>query len=208
MRYPAASTAKATQNQCSASTANARQPTGSAASECVWPTTITKYTTVGLGALSAAWIASTLWAPASSQAATAAIGRLTVNTKHCRFVAPSNQRLSCYRIELARKTDNVLRLRFIGQGEQPGRGRSLTFVAINPEQPVPLSCKQGQCELTSKHWQGAVVGVAEAITTSLGLAEGLPKAWPAQGSCKLNKRQFTCTADLSTGEALSAEGRL
>jgi hypothetical protein len=133
---------------------------------------------------------------------------LEVNTNHCSFSASSNQKLSCFRIELTRKTDNVLRLRFIGEGDHQGQGRSLTFVAINPDLPLPLSCDQGQCALTAARWQGAVVGVAEAFTTSLGIAEGLPKAWPARGNCKLEQRQFTCTAEVSSGEVISAEGRL
>ncbi len=150
----------------------------------------------------------TLLAPPRIQAAPPAIGRMEVNTKHCDFIAPSDERLPCYRIEVARKTDSVLRVRFIGHGKQKGSGRSLTFVAINPDQPVPLSCHQGQCELMSARWQGTVVSVAEAFTTILGIAEGIPKAWPARGNCKLEQRQLSCAVELSTGKVLSAQGRL
>lgn len=184
----------------------------SAASECVWQTTITEQNSdpsdTRAKVLGASLMAFTLLASPTAQAAALAIGRLEVNTNHCRFGAPSAQDLSCHRIELARKTDNVLRLRFIGESEQQGRGRSLTFVAINPDQPLPLSCERGQCTLTAVRWQGAVVGVAEALTTTLGIAEGLPKAWPAQGSCKLVERRFSCTAEVITGKVFSAEGRL
>lgn len=184
----------------------------SAASECAWQITSTEPNPEPIDtrakALGASLIAFTLWASPSAQAAPPAIGRLEVSTNHCSFGAPSAQDLSCHRIELARKTDNVLRLRFTGESEQPGRGRSLTFVAINPDHTLPLSCDRGQCTLTASRWQGAVVGVAEALTTNLGIAEGLPKAWPAQGSCKLEERQFSCTAKVSTGEVFSAEGRL
>ena len=175
---------------------------------CVWQTTITEFSQIGAVALGTCLVAFTLLSSPPTQAAPPAIGRLEVNTNHCSFSASSNQKLSCFRIELTRKTDNVLRLRFIGEGDHQGQGRSLTFVAINPDLPLPLSCDQGQCALTAARWQGAVVGVAEAFTTSLGIAEGLPKAWPARGNCKLEQRQFTCTAEVSSGEVISAEGRL
>lgn len=212
MRHPVVTPRMATQKRCSAPTASAQQPMESAASECVLQITITKPNPASIDArakaLGASLIACTLLASPSAQAAPPAIGRLEVSTTHCSFAAPSAQDLSCHRIELARKTDNVLRLRFTGESKQPGRGRSLTFVAINPDQIPPLSCDRGQCTLTTSRWQGAVVGVAEALTTNLGIAEGLPKAWPAQGSCKLVVRQLSCRAKVSTGEVFSAEGHL
>jgi len=184
----------------------------SAASECVWQTTITEPNADRIDsrakAFGASLLAFTLLASPSAQAAPPAIGRLEVSTNHCSFDAPSAQDLSCHRIELARKTDNVLRLRFTGESEQQGQDRSLSFVAINPDQTLPLSCDRGRCRLTATRWQGAVVGVAEALTSTLGIAEGLPKAWPAQGSCQLERRRFSCTAKVSTGEVFSAEGRL
>lgn len=179
-----------------------------AASACVSLTTITEHPPLAVWAVSAAWAAATLLALPAAEAAPPAIGRMEVNTHQCSFIARTDERQPCYRIELARKTEGVLRLRFIGQGEQKGHGRILTFVAINADQPLPVSCHQGQCELNETRWQGSVIGVAEAMTTGLGIADGLPKAWPAQGSCRLEQRRLACSAQLNTGVALSARARL
>ena len=208
MQPPAPTPQNTMRKRCSVNTANAPLTTASAASGCVSLTTTTDLSPLTRWAVGAAWAAVTTLALPSAVAALPAIGRLAVNTNQCSFVVPSVDRQPCFRIELTRKTDHVLRLRFIGQGEQKGQGRSLTFVALNPEQPVPILCDQGQCEVSAMRWQGSIVGVAEAFTTPLGIADGLPKAWPAQGRCLFEQRALTCTAEINTKEVFSAKGRL
>ena len=51
--------------------------------------------------------------------------------------------------------------------------------------------------------------VSEAAFDADGIAEGVPKAWPAkEGHCKLEARQIRCTVDVVSGEKLDSQAKL
>ena len=52
------------------------------------------------------------------------------------------------------------------------------------------------------------MGAAEALMNQLGLAEGLPKAWSARGSCTIDQQRISCKASASNGSELMAEASL
>lgn len=136
------------------------------------------------------------------------IGRLQRTTAECNSMAVAGTEHRCDRIQLDRKTDTVLRVRFIGPDSRKGITRMLTFVATDSGQELPITCMNGLCQLSAIPWEGPVMGAAEALSNGLGIAEGLPRAWPAKGTCKINRARVQCQAQLSNGLSLRAEAKL
>ena len=139
---------------------------------------------------------------------TPTIGRLQRATAACNSMAVEGTEHRCDQIQLDRKTDTVLRVRFIGPDSKKGITRMLTFVATDSGQELPITCRNGLCQLSTMPWEGPVVGAAEAFSNGLGIAEGLPRAWPAKGVCKINRARVQCQAQLSNGLSLRAEAKL
>lgn len=139
---------------------------------------------------------------------TPTIGRLQRTTTACNTKATEGSEHSCDRIQLDRKTDSVLRVRFIGPDTRKGITRMLTFVATDAKKELPITCRNGLCQLSAAAWEGPVMGAAEAFSNGLGIAEGLPRAWPAKGFCKINPAGVECHAQLSNGMILRAEAKL
>ena len=139
---------------------------------------------------------------------TPTIGRLQRTTAACNTTATEGSEHRCDRIQLDRKTDSVLRVRFIGPDSRKGITRMLTFVATDAGKDLPITCRNGLCQLRPTDWEGPVMSAAEAFSNGLGIAEGLPRAWPAKGVCKINPAGVECDAQLSNGLTLRAEAKL
>lgn len=139
---------------------------------------------------------------------TPTIGRLQRTTAACNTTATEGAEHRCDRIQLDRKTDSVLRVRFIGPDSRKGITRMLTFVTTDGGKELPITCRNGLCQLSTTAWEGPVMGAAEAFSNGLGIAEGLPRAWPAKGVCKINPAGVECHAQLSNGLTLRAEAKL
>ncbi|EAU72873.1 hypothetical protein [Synechococcus sp. RS9916] len=143
-----------------------------------------------------------------ASSSTPTIGRLQRTTAACNTTATEGSEQRCDRIQLDRKTDSVLRVRFIGPDSRKGITRMLTFVATDAGKDLPITCRNGLCQLSTTAWEGPVMGAAEAFSNGLGIAEGLPRAWPAKGICKINSSGVECHAQLSNGLTLRAEAKL
>ena len=143
-----------------------------------------------------------------ASSSTPTIGRLQRTTAACNTTATEGSEHRCDRIQLDRKTDSVLRVRFIGPDSRKGITRMLTFVATDAGEDLPITCRNGLCQLRPTDWEGPVMSAAEAFSNGLGIAEGLPRAWPAKGVCKINPAGVECDAQLSNGLTLRAEAKL
>ena len=44
-----------------------------------------------------------------------------------------------------------------------------------------------------------------SVTDSLGLVQGLPKAWPARGECSISQLHVECEAQLTNGNSFRGE---
>ena len=103
----------------------------------------------------------------------------------------------------------LLGIRFIGRGTERGSSRSLTFVTMTNGKDSPLSCHFGRCRLSGTSWEGKVSSVSEAGYDPDGIAEGVPKAWPARkGHCTLESQQVRCSVVVVTGEQIDAQAEL
>lgn len=137
------------------------------------------------------------------------VGRFEAAGRDCRYTLSEGEPEDCRVVQIDGRSPTVLGIRFIGRGPVRGSSRSLTFVATTTGQDSPLRCHLGRCRLSDKAWSGTVSSVSEAAYDADGIAEGVPKAWPAKrGHCKLDAQQMHCTVDVVSGEQLDAQARL
>ena len=137
------------------------------------------------------------------------VGRFETTSNDCRYTLSEGDSGGCRVVQIDGRSATVLGVRFIGRGPVRGSSRSLTFVTTTNGQNSPLSCHLGRCRLSGTTWSGTVSSVAEAAFDADGIAEGVPKAWPAkEGHCKLEARQIRCKVDVVTGEQLDAQAKL
>jgi len=136
------------------------------------------------------------------------IGRLQRTAAECVLSLSDHSQQRCRRVQIDRKTESVVRIRFIGASETEGVITSLSFVSADPSSPLPMSCTQGRCQLQgSDPWEGPVLGASESFTNGLGISIGVPKAWAARGLCLVSQEQVLCEATRSDGLSIGAEGR-
>jgi len=151
----------------------------------------------------------TLLAPLPAQAQpVSTIGRLTTFSQHCRYTLNDGQRRPCGLVELMRKGPTVLRVSFMGSAPEQHTNGQLTFVVITPAERMPLRCLNGRCQLSGAAWSDQVSSAAQADIDGLGLARGVPQAWPVRGNCSLQATNLRCEAQLPNGSWLRAEASL
>lgn len=191
-----------------ATIADAQLRTAFAAWACVWQTvTINR-----LLLTNAAGLLLLGWGPAfpatPNQPAPPAIGRLQTLSKSCEYRLEGGHQGPCALVELVRKGPELLFVRFTGSGPDKGSNRQLSFVAITSAEAMPLHCESGVCKLLAQPWQGAVSSAAESSSDRLGLAEGIPRAWPVSGRCSIEESILRCQAQLPEGGWLRASAAL
>ncbi len=133
------------------------------------------------------------------------IGRLERSPKRCITAMGDDNKRPCSALRLDRKSDHVLRVRFTGMRGAMGTVESFSFVSTNSRRSLPLTCRQGQCNPPTGTWQGTVIGAAQSVTDALGLVQGLPKAWPARGTCSISPLRVVCEAHLTNGNSFRGE---
>ena len=150
-------------------------------------------------------LAALMLIPPGRSAVDPGIGRLERTPRRCITSSPARQEHPCRGLRLDRKSDHVLRARFIGITDAKGKTQSISFVSTDPTTPLPLTCRQGRCALEQTTWHGSVIGASESQTNALGITEGLPKAWPARGQCTISLGRILCSAKLSNGSKIRGE---
>ena len=137
-----------------------------------------------------------------------AFGRFETLSDSCKYQLAEGEQQPCKVIQLDRKSDAVVAVRFIGRGERQGSRRELTFVTITAKGAVPLTCTGGDCRLKKEPWLSTVSSVAEKNFDERGLSQGLPKAWPVRGECQLSSNHLSCRSKSFSGEVLRGEVHL
>ena len=152
-------------------------------------------------------LAALMLMPPGRSAMDPGIGRLERTPRRCITSTPARQEHPCRALRLDRKSDHVLRARFIGITDAKGLTQSISFVSTDPTTPLPLTCRQGRCALEQTTWNGSVIGVSESQTNALGISEELPKAWPARGQCSISLGRIVCSARLSNGGTIRGDAK-
>ena len=110
---------------------------------------------------------------------------------------------NCQQVQLDQQMEGLLTVRFIAPGAQKDSLNQLIVVGLLQPNSQPLLCQQGHCQpagpLTT-----VVSTVSERSFDGRGLAQGLPKAWLASGSCRFEGRNVRCEAAAPDGQRWQA----
>ena len=109
----------------------------------------------------------------------------------------------CQQVQLDQQLEGLLTVRFIAPGAQKDSLNQLIVVGLLQPNSAPLVCQQGLCQLAGP-LNTLVSTVSERSFDGRGLAEGLPKAWLASGSCRFEGRSLRCEAAAADGQRWQA----
>lgn len=130
------------------------------------------------------------------------IGRLESVTRSCSSNLAAAAQVPCTSIQFEQQ-DGLLNIRFISPGQLGGESDQLSFAGMLQPGSAPMACQQGRCQ-----FQGgigtAIASVSERSFDSRGLVKSLPKAWPANGTCRIEPGQVRCEAKALSRELWSA----
>jgi hypothetical protein len=104
------------------------------------------------------------------------------------------------------RSAGVLRVSWPGRGGS-GQASVLTFVGLLSGVSEPMACRQAICGL-SKPIELTLSTVSLSLFDARGVANGLPSAWPVNGSCRLEASRIRCEARALSGERWTASAAL
>jgi len=109
----------------------------------------------------------------------------------------------CQQVQLEQQLEGLLTVRFIAPGAQKDSLNQLIVAGLLQPNSAPLVCQQGLCQLAGP-LSTLVSTVSERSFDGRGLAQGLPKAWLASGSCRFEGRSVRCEAAAADGQRWQA----
>ena len=124
------------------------------------------------------------------------------NCKHS--LAESVGASPCQVVQLEQRQEGLLNVKFIARGAEQGSMNQLTFVGELKPGSLAMRCSQARCTPQGT-MQSQLSSVSEARFDGRGIAQGLPSAWPVNGTCLVEERQVRCQAKAFTGEGWTAE---
>ncbi len=131
-------------------------------------------------------------------------GHWQSGTRRCSRNLAGSPKNPCQLVQLDQQVEGLLTVRFIAPGIQKDSLNQLIVVGLLQPNSQPLLCQQGRCQpagpLTT-----VVSTVSERSFDGRGLAQGLPKAWLASGSCRFEPRSVRCEAKAPGGEQWQAD---
>ena len=134
-------------------------------------------------------------------------GRWQWSVRSCERNLEGGSAGRCGKVQVDQVQEDVLSVRFIANGPQRDSSNQLTFVGTLAKGEKALRCRDALCK-PSIGVQTTVSSVSERAFDGRGLAEGLPKAWPADGSCRVEPTGVLCEAKALSGEHWRAEAKI
>lgn len=134
----------------------------------------------------------------------ASFGRWQWDARKCERNLEGQEPALCGRVKVDQAAEGLLTIRFIASGPKRDGSNLLVFVGALSEGQRPLSCRMGKCVPVGPV-RAEVSSVSESSFDERGLAEGLPKAWPADGSCRVDPSEVSCEAKALSGERWRAQ---
>jgi hypothetical protein len=113
----------------------------------------------------------------------------------------------CSALRFEQNQEGLLNIRFVGPGSGDAASNQLTFVGVVKEGSSGLRCRQGRCQLEGP-LSTEITSVSELSFDPRGLPTSLPSAWPADGSCRVERQAVRCEARALSGERWSATAGL
>jgi hypothetical protein len=134
-------------------------------------------------------------------------GRWQWDVRRCERNLEGGAVARCGKVQVDQVQEDVLSVRFIANGPQRDGTNQLTFVGTVVKGQTALRCRDALCQPVTGV-QTTVSSVSERFFDARGVAEGLPKAWPADGSCRVEPTGVVCEAKALTGERWRAEATI
>ncbi len=128
------------------------------------------------------------------------VGKLAIVTKACSRNLDAQPPQGCARLMLDQIQSNLLAVRFIARGEHPDASNQLTFAGNSKG---ALNCRFNRCSFNGPV-ELELSSLSEVIFDRNGVAEGLPKAWPVVGTCRIDASSVSCSARAIQGERWEA----
>ncbi len=126
-------------------------------------------------------------------------GRWQSSTRSCSRNLAGAPQGNCQLVQLDQQLEGLLTVRFIAPGAQKDSLNQLIVVGLLQPSSQPLACRQGRCQ-PSGSLSTLVRTVSERSFDGRGLAQGLPKAWLASGSCRFEPSSVRCEASSPSGD--------
>lgn len=134
-------------------------------------------------------------------------GRVQRATRTCQRNLSDASPGPCSELRFEQNREGLLNIRFVGPGSGEITSNLVTFVGVVKDGAAGLSCREGRCRLEGP-LSTEVTSVSELGFDQRGLPSGLPSAWPADGTCKVEKHDVHCEARALSGERWSARAEL
>lgn len=132
-------------------------------------------------------------------------GRWELRSDYCnRSLAESLATSPCQVVQLDQRQEGLLNVNFIARGAEKGSMNQLTFVGELKPGSLAMRCSQARCTPQGT-MQAQLSSVSETRFDGRGIAQGLPSAWPVNGTCLVEQGQVRCQAKALSGEAWTAE---
>lgn len=141
---------------------------------------------------------------ARAQGLSEGFGQWQSRSGDCRRNLAGAASAACMAVQLNQRMAGLLNVSFLARGEQKSAVSQLTFVGELKPGSSAMACRNGRCSPTGL-MQLALSSVSETSFDARGLAEGLPKAWPVNGTCVVAAQRLSCQAKALSGEQWSAE---
>lgn len=134
-------------------------------------------------------------------------GRWQPQVLECQRNLAGSAAASCAGVLVDQRSSGVFRVSWPGGGASPGLASVLTFVGTLSGTGEPMVCRQAICSF-AKPMEISLSTVSQTVFDGRGVASGLPSAWPANGSCRLEQSRIRCEARALSGEIWTALARL
>nr|WP_259736972.1 hypothetical protein [Synechococcus sp. CS-1329] len=134
-------------------------------------------------------------------------GRVQRSTRSCERNLAEASPGPCSELRFEQNQQGLLTIRFVGPGSGEITTNLVTFVGVVKGGAAGMRCSEGRCRLEGP-LSTEISSVSELSYDQRGLPTSLPNAWPADGTCRVEKNDVRCEARALTGERWAASAEL
>jgi hypothetical protein len=134
-------------------------------------------------------------------------GRMHRATRSCERNLAAASPGPCSELRFEQNQKGLLNIRFVGPGSGEITSNLVTFVGVVKDGAPGLLCREGHCRLEGP-LSTEITSVSEVGFDQRGLPTSLPSAWPADGTCTVQKNDVRCEAKALSGERWAATAEL
>ena len=110
----------------------------------------------------------------------------------------------CHGLQIDQRDPSVVRLGLQADLKDAPGLMALTLVGALAASSKPMACSNGRCQLQHP-LQLRVISLALSRFDARGLAQGLPRAWPVIGTCRIDPAVLICDVQMQQNGAMLPE---